>query len=158
MLTCPNTDTACACVLMKCPAQSRCSKCQLLERTSPAFHSLEKCLLTLSPSLLPTSTLEGPLHSRATQATKGKRRAPDPELLILLFLLESRKGRFQADVAKRGEQISMPRMIRREPGDLAEGWQTISFYVPAPIFSSSCWLQEPGGPWGCSVGECAMID
>lgn len=85
MLTYPNTDTAHACVLMKCLAQSRCSESQLLERASPAFHSLEKCLLTLSPSLFPTSTREGLLHSRATQTTKDKRRAPEPELLILLL-------------------------------------------------------------------------
>lgn len=85
MLTYPNTDTAHACVLMKCLAQSRCSESQLLERASPAFHSLEKCLLTLTPSLFPTSTREGLLHSRATQTTKDKRRAPEPELLILLL-------------------------------------------------------------------------
>lgn len=30
----------------------------------------------------------------------------------------------------------MPRMARKEPGDLAEGWHASSFYMPTPIFSS----------------------
>lgn len=85
MTTYPNTDTARACVLMKCPVQSRCSECQLLECTSPAFHGLEECLLTLSSSLLSTSTWEGPLHSRATQADEGQEKAPRPEVLLLLL-------------------------------------------------------------------------
>lgn len=30
----------------------------------------------------------------------------------------------------------MPRMARKEPGDLAERWHGSSFYMPTPIFSS----------------------